>query len=155
MTAETIAKTTAKTTGAMGRRPDLARAMAVSRIGVGVALAVAPGILLRPWVGAGEARRAPVRMLARSVGGRDIALGVGTLLALRHDAPVRGWLEAGVLSDAGDAVGILLAGGGIPLFGRVAGMGAALAAAVAGRRAVSALGAPEVPSTRGGPPRRL
>lgn len=41
-------------------------------------------------------------MLGRSVGARDVALGAGAILAERHDAPVRGWIEAGYLSDIGD-----------------------------------------------------
>lgn len=116
-----------------------ARAMAIARIGIGVVLSVAPRVLLRPWVGKGDASRPATRMLSRSVGARDIALGVGALMAINHDAPVRGWLEAGVMSDAGDVFGILAASRGLPTFGVVAGVGAAVGAAVAGRRAVAAL----------------
>jgi len=42
-------------------------------------------------------------------GARDVALGAGALLALRHDAPVRGWVEAGGLADATDVVSVVLA----------------------------------------------
>ncbi len=50
-----------------------------------------------------------MKLFARALGARDVALGVGPVLALRHDVPVRGWVEAGGLADAGDLVGTLLA----------------------------------------------
>ena len=82
------------------------RALAAARVALGAAMALAPGPILRRWLGP-EAAQPMGRLLARSVAGRDIALGLGTLLALQHDAPVRGWLEATMLADAGDAVALL------------------------------------------------
>ena len=86
-----------------------ARAVAWARIGIGTAAVVAPGPALGPWVGPDDAARPGVKLLARGLGGRDIALGVGTLLAMSHDAPVRGWIEAGAVADASDTLGALLA----------------------------------------------
>jgi hypothetical protein len=43
------------------------------------------------------------------LGGRDIALGLGPVIAIDRGAPVRGWLEAAVLSDTVDLVGALVA----------------------------------------------
>jgi len=84
------------------------KVFAIGRIGVGAGFLLAPGLCLRVSLGAVEV--GPVtRMLARSVGARDIALGLGALLALRHQAPLRGWLEAGTLADAGDALTTALA----------------------------------------------
>ena len=82
--------------------------MAFSRIGLGVVLVLLPGPLLRIWLGRGASSPFS-RLLARSVGGRDIALGMGTLFALRHQSPVRGWLEASALADASDAATTLMA----------------------------------------------
>ncbi len=42
------------------------------------------------------------------IGGRDIALGLGTVIALDRGAPVRGWIEASALADGVDAVACLL-----------------------------------------------
>lgn len=86
--------------------PSLAgqiRAVATARIGIGALCALAPGFAARRWLG--PAADAPgARIVTRMMGGRDLAIGIGTLLALDHDAPVRGWLEAGALADAVDFV---------------------------------------------------
>jgi hypothetical protein len=52
--------------------------------------------------------------MVRSLGARDVALGLGAVLALRHGAPVRGWVEGGGLADAADTFGTLLAFGALP-----------------------------------------
>ena len=49
------------------------------------------------------------RFLLRVVGARDLALGIGVLAALDHDAPVRGWLRASAVVDGLDAAGCLVA----------------------------------------------
>jgi hypothetical protein len=82
--------------------------MAFTRIGLGIVLMLLPGPLLRIWLGRGASSPFS-RLLARSVGGRDVALGLGTLFALRHRAPVRGWLEATALADASDSFTMLMA----------------------------------------------
>jgi hypothetical protein len=48
-------------------------------------------------------------LLLRVVGARDLTLGLGVLVALDRDAPVRGWLRASAVVDGLDAAGILLA----------------------------------------------
>jgi len=96
---------------------QLARTVAWGRIGIGVTALVAPGLPLRPWVGdlAGDRRG---KLLARSLGARDLALGLGVILAMKHDAPVRGWVEGSGLADAGDVLSTLLAFGKLPKGGR-------------------------------------
>ena len=47
------------------------------------------------WIGADAARR-PVKVLARAFGARDLAIGLGVVIALDRGTPVRGWIEAGV-----------------------------------------------------------
>lgn len=84
-------------------------ALATIRIAIGVAAMAAPGLVLRPWVGAVAPEDAGGRLLGRSIGVRDVALGVGAVLAGRHGAPQRGWIEAGALSDTGDFVATLIA----------------------------------------------
>ena len=118
--------------------PAGAKALALGRIGVGTAFLVAPGVCLRLSLGAVES--GPVtRMAARSVGARDVALGLGLLLALRHDAPVRGWLEAGALADAGDALATGLAFRHLGRARSGLAVAAALSSAALGRRLVAEL----------------
>jgi hypothetical protein len=53
-------------------------------------------------------------VLARAFGARDLAIGLGVVIALDRGTPVRGWIEAGALADAIDTAASLLAGGSIP-----------------------------------------
>jgi peptide-methionine (R)-S-oxide reductase len=48
------------------------------------------------------------------LGGRDVALGLGVVIALDRGAPVRGWLEAGALADGLDFTSTVLARDEIP-----------------------------------------
>jgi hypothetical protein len=93
---------------------------------------LAPAVAARLWIG-DDGRRRAVKVLTRGFGGRDLALGLGVVIALDRGAPVRGWLEASALADVGDLVGTLLAGGSIPDSARKG------VAAVAGGSALTAL----------------
>ena len=84
-----------------------ARGLAAARIGLGVVAFVFPSVPGKPWIGQ-EATRPGARLFARALGARDAALGLGLLLADRHDRPIRGWLEAGGLADAGDVLATLI-----------------------------------------------
>lgn len=95
----------------------LAASLAWVRVGIGAVGMVAPTVVTRPWIGADAARRT-TKVLARAVGIRDLALGLGVIIALRHDAPVRGWVEGGGLVDAGDGLATLLGFGSLPRFSR-------------------------------------
>ena len=80
---------------------------------VGAAFVLAPGLAGSAWIGS-DARRRPVKVLARAFGARDLAMGLGIAIALDRGAPVRGWIEAGALADAIDAAASVLAGNSIP-----------------------------------------
>ncbi|HJV08176.1 MAG TPA: hypothetical protein VJ653_00785, partial [Acidimicrobiales bacterium] len=91
---------------------DVVKAVGLGRIALGVGYSLTPALALKAWPGrapstAGDA--ALLKLMARSTGGRDISLGLGVLFAQKHDAPVRGWLEAAMLADVADAVAILIA----------------------------------------------
>lgn len=88
--------------------------LSYGRIGLGLTALVAPRLPAAPWVGKAECARPSVMLLARGLGGRDIALGLGPVLAFRHQAPARGWIEAGGLADAADLVGTLVAWKSLP-----------------------------------------
>jgi hypothetical protein len=91
---------------------DAALAHARARIAVGAAFVLFPALAGRMWIGADAARR-PVKVLARAFGARDLAIGLGVVIALDRGTPVRGWIEAGALSDAVDTAASLLAGDSI------------------------------------------
>lgn len=129
-----------------GREIDVdatVRAVAFGRIGLGVGYTLTPALALRAWPGRPAATAgdgAVLRMMARSTGGRDIGLGLGVLFAQKHDAPVRGWLEAAMLADVADALAILIAFKHLPRAKAVLMLGAALGTAAAGHRLARAVG---------------
>jgi hypothetical protein len=104
--------------------------LAWGRVAFGVVAFAAPTLPSRPWVGT-DAGRASARTLTRALGARDVALGLGTLLAQRHRSPVRGWLEASALADAGDVAATLASWGSRPRLGRLGVLAAAAGGAVA------------------------
>jgi hypothetical protein len=87
----------------------MVRGIAIGRVGVGVVATLAPSAAARFQFGsAAPALTIAVRML----GVRDLALGVGALLAARHgSAQLRGWVEAGAVADGVDAAAFLRWGG--------------------------------------------
>jgi hypothetical protein len=114
---------------------ELALALARGRILIGAGLVLAPGLVGGSWIG-GDAKRRAVKTLARGLGARDVALGLGVVIALDRGAPVRGWLEACAVADLGDLGATLLAGDAIPERARttvalIAAGSAALGAALA------------------------
>jgi hypothetical protein len=89
-------------------RRDLAVNLARGRVVIGVASLVAPASVGRTMTRSGR-RAAGTRVFARMVGARDLALGLGLLIALDRGAPARGWLEASALVDGLDAAACVLA----------------------------------------------
>lgn len=85
---------------------DLARLLAWTRIGIGAATALMPSMVVRIWAGRSQPSF-PNNMLAKGLGVRELALGIGLLNALENDGHVKPWLMASAAADAGDAVGTL------------------------------------------------
>jgi hypothetical protein len=92
---------------------DIALAQARGRMAFGIAFLIAPGLAGRLWVGR-DAARPGSRVLARAFGVRDLALGLGVVIAIDRGAPVRGWLEASALSDGGDFLAGVLDSDALP-----------------------------------------
>lgn len=120
---------------------NIALSLAVGRVGLGLVAVVVPQAPLRIWLGSrGDDER--TRLLGRGLGARDLALGLGAILAMRHREAARGWIEGGALADAMDA-GVTVAGfRALPPVGRWV----VLAAAASGA-AVGAFVAPKVDSS--------
>lgn len=87
-------------------QPSLGRAavgLAAMRVAFGCTALAAPGTAGRAWIGQGASGRDRA-VLVRALGGRDIALGLGALLALRSGRDARRWLLMGAASDLVDTV---------------------------------------------------
>lgn len=85
----------------------LTRLLACGRIGIGLALFAAPRTAARLWLGHDISPGAGI--LARGLGARDLAIGVGTLVALDGDRDVDPWMDAAAAADTADAAAALLA----------------------------------------------
>ncbi len=107
-----------------------AGALAAARAALGVVAFVAPTVPARPWVGHADARLPAVRLFARTLGARDLALGLGALIALREGDDVRGWVEAGGLADTGDTIATLVTFRSLPKRTRWAILASTIGAAV-------------------------
>jgi hypothetical protein len=74
------------------------------RVGVGLLLAVGPGAFVRRFVD--DEASGSLILFTRTVGVRDLALGVGTLAADRSGSTpdLKRWIQAGLISDSLDFV---------------------------------------------------
>ena len=91
---------------------DLARGFGWLRVLLGFALFLFPGLTTKTWTGE-KPDDALTNLAVRGMGARDMAIGAGLLTAMERGAPVRGWLEAGAMVDAGDALGTLFSWRGL------------------------------------------
>ncbi|MFL6136796.1 MAG: hypothetical protein ACJ74O_03235 [Frankiaceae bacterium] len=124
--------------------PDAAAvALGALRGSLGVIMLVAPGLLPR-LLGADRRTAARLSYLTRMVGIREVALGAGTVQAVRRGTDVGSWLVAQALCDAGDGLtvlGALCAGrvnrltGGLIVASAVAGAAGDVVIRQRGRRA--------------------
>ena len=92
---------------------DIAIAQARGRIAFGLGFLLLPGLTGRMWIGR-DAERAGTKLFIRAMGARDLAIGLGVVIALDRGAPVRGWLEASTLADLADFAATLIAREEIP-----------------------------------------
>lgn len=113
----------------VARRLALGLAGLRSLLGVGALLA--PSLAGKPWIGE-DASRPGTRLFGRSMGGRDLALGLGALLAARHATPIRGWVEAGALADLSDVAATALSFRKLPERSRLLILAASAGAVLAG-----------------------
>ena len=107
---------------------ELAQILSMVRLGIGIAFFLLPKRMGRLWTG-DEETTATSRMAARSLGARDAAIAIGTMTALEHDGNVRGWLEAGALSDVSDAVSTISYWSHLPGLRRLLGLASSVGGA--------------------------
>jgi hypothetical protein len=81
----------------------LAYGLGLSRVVIGSAAVLAPGRAMNFWLGVDPEPKS-VKAMGIAIGARDLALGVGTLVALSRDRGSAVWLQVGVLADAADAL---------------------------------------------------
>src|SRR3954452_15142423 len=92
----------------------LAGLISFGRLLVGVAFIAEPKIMERAWIGK-QARVPGAQVLARAVGARDLAVGLGGVQAVaRDDGSAAPWLGAAAICDAVDFGATLAAGRRIP-----------------------------------------
>jgi hypothetical protein len=121
-----------------------ATAVAAGRVAIGVVALAAPPLIGRPWV-AEAADSTEGRVLARALGGRDLALGLGALAALgRRSTAARAWIGLAAVADTCDAVTTAVAWRELPASKWLVAASAAGAAAV-GAAAVWSLAGEEPP----------
>ena len=129
-----------RSTGALspGAARQLALGVAATRIGLGVTAIAAPTVVGRPWIGP-DAYTPGGHVLARALGGRDVALGLGPVLACRHRRPLRSWVEVAVLADLVDVGVTLVSFARLPTRSRWLVLASAVGAAGAGALAARSL----------------
>lgn len=111
-------------------------AVAAGRVAIGVTALAWPSVPARPWVGA-DSDAVTARVFGRALGARDIALGLGALIALggKNSGSARTWLAAGALCDSLDVAASAASWRDLPRVGRwlvAASAGGAAVAGVAG-----------------------
>jgi hypothetical protein len=92
----------------------LAGLISLGRFCFGIAFIAEPKLMERAWIGK-QARLPGAQVLARAVGARDVALGLGGMqAAARNDGSAQPWLGAAALCDAVDFGASWAAGRRIP-----------------------------------------
>jgi hypothetical protein len=92
----------------------LAGLISLGRFVFGVAFIAEPKLMERAWIGK-QARLPGAQLLARGVGARDLALGIGGLQAVkRNDGSARPWLASAAVCDVVDFGATWTAGRRIP-----------------------------------------
>ena len=111
----------------------IALLMAIGRTAFGATLLFRPKLISRAWLGE-DAERPAADMLMRVVGARDLAIGLGAVLAIMQGQKARGWIEAGVLADAADTAITLAYLGKLPTQGALTTLAMTIPAVLLGWR---------------------
>ena len=74
----------------------------------GAGMVLAPSLMLKGWVGE-DAKLPSVKLVGRTMGVRDAAIGLGTLMALEDKESVKRWIQFGIAADAVDCAATVIA----------------------------------------------
>ena len=132
-----MSRSATRSSGADRVRPEH---LAAARTAAGAVMLARPRLMPRA-LGVDSAASARMSWVVQMLGAREVALGVGALVALRRPdrSAARVWVAAGLLSDAVDvlAVGAAVAGGRLSKGAGGAVTVSALGASLLGWRALS------------------
>jgi hypothetical protein len=117
---------------------SIAFAVATGRIAIGTAVILFPGRVATGWIGPRGADPG-ARLLAVTIGARDLAVGAGAALALREGSGARNWVLAGAAADFADLAATLRYRSSLPRLAAVGVAAMAAAGAVAGLWSASRL----------------
>ena len=106
----------------------MAKLNGIGRAVLGAAMVAAPAAITRLWMDVGGTTE--TRILGRTHGVRDIALGAGLVWAIERDEPAQGWMAGAALSDLVDAGVTLAQWRSLPPAGRVLVLALAASSAV-------------------------
>lgn len=96
----------------------IGRLIAYSRLVLGAGIVVAPARVARGWVGE-DGTTPGAQVLGVAIGGRDVAVALGTLRALAREEDARPWIAASVLCDAADFGATFSRRGALPATGGI------------------------------------
>ncbi len=117
-------------------------AVAAARVALGLVALTRPSVPARPWVGP-SADELGAEVFGRALGGRDLALGLGALAALRQgpsgSPAASAWCAAGALADALDVATTAAAWSRLPRYTRWLVVASAGGAALTGAAGAAAL----------------
>lgn len=85
---------------------ELSQILSLARLSIGFWLFLMPRRGIRAATGDADPSVGAL-MATRGLGARDVAIAIGTMVALDRGTGVRGWLEAGAMADASDALSTL------------------------------------------------
>jgi hypothetical protein len=93
-----------------------ATALALNRMTFGARFVLQPEEAGRSWIGKAAASRPSTKVFAQALGARDLALGIGALVALRRgdDESARAWMAGHTLADGTDLAATLAARDALP-----------------------------------------
>lgn len=106
----------------------LALYLSRTRVGLGIAMMLAPRATMWPWLGATTGGAVP-GVLIRTLGARDFVLGAGAAIAVGEQRGAANWISMSALVDGADAVASLVTPG-LPARARIVGALAASSAVV-------------------------
>ena len=111
--------------------PRVARLLAAARCIVGLGALLSPRLVSTPWLGRKESQRFPIRIFARVLGGRDVALGAA-VLAANSDEELKRLCALGAAADGVDFFATLHEFPRLPRVGRWLVLGSTFGAALCG-----------------------